>query len=53
MKARSDSQYKLVVEFDSRKKLTSELGSVTSGVDFKDMLPLTDPEVLLTRLSGK
>ena len=50
---RSDSQYKLVVEFDSGKKLTSELGSVTSGSDFKDILTLTDHDVSLTRLPGK
>lgn len=50
---RSDSQYKLSVEFDSGKKLTSELGSVTSGSDFKDILTLTDHDVSLTRLPGK
>src|SRR5262245_12552373 len=50
---RSDSQYKLVVEFDSGRKLTSEPGSVTGGLDFKDILTVTDHEVSLTRLSGK
>jgi hypothetical protein len=50
---RSDSQYKLVVEFDSGKTLTSELGSVTSEVDFKDILTVTDHDVSLTRLLGK
>jgi hypothetical protein len=50
---RSDSQYKLVVEFDSGKTLTSELGSVASGGDFKDILTVTDHEVSLTRLPMK
>ncbi len=50
---RSDSQYKLVVEFDSGKQLTSELGSVTSGLDVKDILTVTDHDVSLTRLPGK
>lgn len=50
---RSDSHYKLVVEFDSGRKLTSELGSVTSGIGFKDILTLTDHEVSLTRLPMK
>ena len=50
---RSDSQYKLVVEFDSGRTLTSELGSVTSGIDFKDILTVTDHDVSLTRLLGK
>jgi hypothetical protein len=50
---RSDSQYKLAVEFDSGKQLIIELGSVTSGGDFKDILTVTDHEVSLTRLPGK
>lgn len=50
---RSDSQYKLAVEFDSGKQLIIELGSVTSGGDFKDILTVRDPKVSLTRLTGK
>lgn len=50
---RSDSEYELAVEFDSGKTLTSELGPVTSGEDFKDILTVTDHEVSLTRLTGK
>lgn len=46
---RSDSQYKLAVEFNSGKKLEQELGSVTSGLDFEDILTVNDREVSLTR----
>jgi len=49
----SDSQYKLVVEFDSGKTLTRVPGSVANGLDFKDILTLTDHEVSLTRLPMK
>ncbi|HSL04901.1 MAG TPA: hypothetical protein VK901_15340 [Nitrospiraceae bacterium] len=48
-KVRSDSQYKLEVEFNSGKKLEKELGSVTSGLDFQDILTLNDRDVSLTR----
>jgi hypothetical protein len=48
-KVRSDSQYKLEVEFNSGKKLEKELGHVTSGLDIEDILTLNDREVLLTR----
>jgi hypothetical protein len=41
------------VEFDSGRKLTSELGSVTSGMEFKDILTVPDRDVSLTRLPGK
>jgi hypothetical protein len=34
-KVRSDSQYKLEVEFHSGRKLEKELGSVTSGLNFR------------------
>ena len=46
---RSDSQYKLEVEFNSGRKLEQELGNVTSGLDFQDILTLSDHEVSLTR----
>ncbi len=46
---RSDSQYKLVVEFDSGRNLAKELGDVTSGHDFQDILTVTDHDVSLTR----
>jgi hypothetical protein len=48
-KVRSDSRYKLEVEFGSGKKLVKELGSVTSGVDVEDILTVSDREVTLTR----
>ncbi len=48
-KVRSDSQYKLAVEFNSGRKLEQERGSVTSGLDFEDILTLNDREVSLTR----
>ena len=48
-KVRSDSQYKLEVEFHSGRKLEKELGSVTSGLDFEDILTLSDHDVSLTR----
>ncbi|HSF66327.1 MAG TPA: hypothetical protein VLA67_02755 [Nitrospiraceae bacterium] len=46
---RSDSQYKLVVEFDSGRTLTKEIGEVTNGHDFQDILTVTDLDVSLTR----
>ena len=48
-KVRSDSQYKLEVEFHSGRKLGKELGHVTSGLDFEDILTLSDHEMSLTR----
>ena len=48
-KVRSDSQYKLEVEFHSGRKLEKELGVVTSGQDFQDILTLNDHDVSLTR----
>jgi hypothetical protein len=46
---RSDSHYTLAVEFDSGRKLVKELGSVTSGRDFQDILTVKDVEASLTR----
>lgn len=46
-KVRSDSQYKLMVEFNSGRKVAKELGYVTSGRDFKDILTLSDDDVSL------
>jgi hypothetical protein len=48
-KVRADSHYKLVVEFNSGRKLEKELGYVTSGLDFEDILTLNDHEVSLSR----
>ena len=48
-KVRSDSQYKLEVEFNSGRKLEQKLGEVRSGLDFEDILTLNDHEVSLTR----
>ena len=48
-KVRSDSQYKLEVEFHSGRKLEKELGDVTNGQDVQDILTLSDHEVSLTR----
>jgi hypothetical protein len=44
---RSDSHYKIEIQFESGKKLTKELGYVTSGLDFKDMLIVTEDDILL------
>jgi len=48
-KVRSDSHYKLEVEFNSGKKMEKELGSVTNGLDFQDILTLSDREASFTR----
>ncbi|MEO6307096.1 MAG: hypothetical protein ABIO96_01430 [Nitrospiraceae bacterium] len=48
-KVRSDSQYKLEVEFESGRKLGKELGEVRSGLDFQDILTLSDHDMSLTR----
>ncbi|MCS6302259.1 MAG: hypothetical protein H8K07_01125 [Nitrospira sp.] len=44
-KVRSDSHFALIVEFVSGKKVSKELGYVTSGRDFKHVLTLKDDEV--------
>lgn len=46
-KVRSDSHYNLIVEFNSGRNLAKELGYVTSGRDFKDILTLSDNDVLM------
>lgn len=43
-KVRSDSHFELVVEFVSGKKLSKELGYVTSGREFKHVLTVKDDE---------
>lgn len=48
-KVRSASQYNFEVEFTSGKKLEKELDSVTNGLDFQDILTLSDRYVSLTR----
>lgn len=50
---RADSSYKIFVEFNSGRKLAKELGYVTSGRDFKNVLTLKDDEVSLTLLPEK
>jgi|SRR5580765_7064921 len=47
-KVRSDSRYKREAEFHSGRKLEKELGVVTNGLDFQDILTLSDHEVSLT-----
>jgi hypothetical protein len=47
-KVRSDSRYKLEVEFHPGRKLEKELGVVTNGLDFEDILTLSDHEVSLS-----
>ena len=47
-KVRSDSQYKLEVEFYSGRKLETKLGTV-QGLAVEDILTLNDREVSLTR----
>ncbi len=46
-KVRSDSHYKIKMEFSSRRKLEKELGYVTNGRDFRDILVLSDDDVTL------
>ena len=46
---RSDSRYKLEVEFISGRKLEQELGAVTSGLDIQDILTLNDRDASLSR----
>lgn len=48
-KVRSDSQYTLAVEFISGRKLEQKLGTITSGLDFADILTVNDRDVSLTR----
>ena len=47
-KVQSDSQYQLEVEFHSGRKLEQKLGTVTSGLDFLDILTVSDHDVSLT-----
>jgi len=46
---KSDSHYKVVVEFESGKKLSKELGYVTNGMDFKDVLRVKDDDIILEK----
>ena len=48
-KVRADSSYKLEVEFHSGNKFEQELGNVTNGLDYEDILTLNDRDVSLTR----
>ena len=48
-KVMPDSQYKLEVEFHSGRKLEQKIGNVTSGLDFEEILTLSDHEMSLTR----
>jgi len=48
-KVKSDSSYKLSVEFRSGRKLTRELGYVTNGRDFKDVLTLKEDDVSIEK----
>ena len=41
---RSDSQHKLVMGFHSGRKLENELGAVTNGLDFQDIVTLNDQD---------
>jgi hypothetical protein len=50
---RADSSYKILVEFTSGRKLEKELGYVTSGRDFKNVLTLKDNDVSITLLPEK
>ncbi len=42
---RSDSGYAVQIEFLSGKKLSKEVGYVTSGMDFKDKIFVTDSDI--------
>ena len=46
---RSDSRYKLEVEFISGRKLEQEFGHVRGGLDVQDIVTLSDHEMSLTR----
>ena len=47
-KVRSDSHYDVTIEFESGKKLSRQVGYVTSGMDFHDRLTVTDDDVSLS-----
>ena len=42
-----DAQYYILVEFASGRKLTTEIGYVTSGIDVEDTFIITDDDILL------
>jgi hypothetical protein len=44
---KSDSHYAVQVEFQSGKKLQSELGYVTNGLDFKDEITVKDSTITI------
>jgi hypothetical protein len=46
-KAIHDSHYTIHIEFISGKTLTKEVGYVTRGVEFKDLLLVKDDDVIL------
>jgi len=48
-KVKSDSHYKITVEFESGKKMVKEVGYVTNGMDFKDALIIKDSDITLMR----
>ena len=39
---KSDSHYRINVEFASGKKLEEEIGYITNGIDFKDLIVVKD-----------
>ena len=44
-KVKSDSHYKIMVTLESGKKLVKEIGYVTNGLDFKDVLIVNDDDI--------
>lgn len=44
-----DAQYYILVEFASGRKLTTEIGYVTSGIDVEDTIIITDDDISLDR----
>lgn len=42
---KSDSSYAVTVEFKSGKKISSEVGYVTNGMDFNDEIAVTDSSI--------
>lgn len=44
-----DAQYYILVEFASGRKLITEIGYVTSGIDVEDTIIITDDDISLDR----
>ncbi len=47
-KVKSDSHYKIEVEFQSERKLQKEIGYVTHGLHVEDEITITDKDIQIT-----